>query len=361
MPKHQTKQIIDAESTLFDYPMPPGLGELHSKYDPETGLQSIVAIHSLRNGSALGGCRFLPYPTIATALKDVKRLAQAMSYKSAMCNLPYGGGKAVIIKPPTLNDRTNLFHAFGRFINDLNERYITTVDSGSRLADMADIATHTPFVTAYEQAGNLNPDPSPHTALGVYRGIESALAFQLKKPVADAHVLIQGAGNVGYYLASLLHKAGATLSVSDINADLVERCVNEFKAVAITPEEVYGYDCDVYSPCALGAVLNETTIPQLKAHIIAGCANNQLATKEDGQRLQQRNILYAPDYVINAGGLIFVAQHYSNNDPHGVDAKISGIYDTLWDIFEKAQNDETATSDIADTMAAKRLSEHYIC
>ena len=347
---------------LFDYALNPGLGELHCKFDSISGLKAIVAIHSLNQGSALGGCRFVEYPSTEAALTDVKRLAQGMSYKSAMFSLPYGGAKAVIIKPPQLNDKTPLLEAFGRFVNDLKGRYITTIDSGTCLADLAHIAMHTSFVTSHRiDNPHLNPDPSPYTALGVYRGIEATLDFHLQKSVSDSHVVIQGTGNVGYYLAQHLHRAGAKISVYDTHPNLVQRCVEEFNATAIAAEDVYRLDCDVFSPCALGGILNEHNISQLATHIIAGCANNQLATSEDGIRLHQRGILYAPDYVINAGGLIFAAQHYSGIQSYDAQQKIDSIYTTLMDIFKQAQQQALATSVVADMMAAQRLHEQYQC
>ena len=349
------------DETLFKYNLAPGLGELHCKFDETTGLSAIISINSLRNDTCLGGCRIIHYPSTSAALSDAKRLSQAMSYKSAMCDLPFGGGKAVILKPPGNFNRTALFKSFGRFIEGLQGRYITTVDSGSTLADIKIIGQETSYITAYEETDQHDPDPSPHTALGVFRGIEAALKFQLQKPLSDSHIAIQGLGNVGYYLAQHCHQAGARLTVTDINQQSVDRTVKAFNASAVPCNEIYSVDCDVFSPCALGAILNSTTIPQLKAKIVAGCANNQLASAADGSSLHERGILYAPDYIINAGGLIYVTIQYHEGHTELANDKIMGIYDTLTDLFEQAKTQQQATNIISDRIAAHRLQEHYQC
>jgi leucine dehydrogenase len=332
-----------------------GYGEIHTKLDEKTGLKAFVAIHNLHRGPAIGGCRLMVYETVDKALEDALRLGHMMSYKAAINNLPHGGAKAVLMKPKHLHDREAYFEAFGEFIQQLNGRYITAVDSGTTSQDMDIIARRTPYVTCTTQSKS-NGDPSPFTALGVSRAIQAAVKFKMHKDtLEDVHVAIQGAGHVGYYLAKQLHEFGARISMSDINENNLYRCVEEFKVRVVAPDEIYHLECDVFSPCALGAILNLKTINQLQTQIVAGSANNQLAHHHYGALLHERGILYAPDFLINAGGLIHVAVIYAHGDLQKSTEQIKQIYDTVYNIFERAKAENRATNEIAEQIARERL------
>lgn len=339
---------------VINYAKKIGFGDIHFKIDPATNLIAIIAIHSTKLGPALGGCRFLEYPSFTSALQDAIRLAWGMSYKAAISGLPLGGGKSVLLKPKVLPDRAAYFEAFGRFIEELGGRYITAVDSGTTTFDMDAIARSTSYVTS---TSAVNGDPSPYTALGVRKAIEAAVKFQLgKNDLSGIHVAIQGVGNVGYYLAKELHQLGAKLTVSDINPVMVQRCVNEFAAATVETQLTHKVACDVFAPCALGAILNDRTIAEIKAPIIAGAANNQLAETRHGDLLQQRGILYAPDYVINSGGLIDVAAQYYHDPKSKVIKQVENIYNTTMNIFELAKKENAPTSNIADRIAAEKIA-----
>lgn len=339
---------------FLDYALSHGFGELHFKVDPQTGMKAIIAIHSTKLGPALGGCRFIEYPDTATALNDAMRLARGMSYKSALANLKLGGGKAVIIKPKHAFDRTAYLHSFGEFVNDLGGRYVTALDSGTQLSDMDIIGQHTPYVASLS---SYNGDPSPSTAKGILRGIQACVAFKLGKDnLNGVHIAIQGLGHVGYILAKHLNELGATLTVADINPDNVERAVTELNATAVSTADIHKVECDVFSPCALGAIINDTTINQLQTTIIAGAANNQLAHAYHGQRLHDKGILYATDYVINSGGVIFAAGKYLNTPDDVVHQQIDHIETSLHEIFSRSAQENRPTSAIADTMAQEKLT-----
>lgn len=345
---------ISTQEDFLDYAINHGFGDLHFKVDPATGMKAIVAIHSTKLGPALGGCRFIEYPDTASAINDAMRLARGMSYKAASVNLPLGGGKSVIIKPSGSFDREAYFHAFGKFVNELNGRYITALDSGTHLSDMDIISEHAPYVASLSKQ---NGDPSPYTASGIFKGIQASVDFGLKKDnLRGLHIAIQGLGHVGYLLAQQLHEAGARLTVADINEANVQRAVNEFGARAISTSEIHKIPCDVFSPCALGAVMNDTTIMQLQCKIVAGAANNQLAHRQHGLKLHERGVLYAPDYVINAGGLIFAASQYLETCDEEVNHQINGIGQALREIYVLSQKLNQPTSDIADKLAQEKLS-----
>jgi len=329
-----------------------GLTDLHFGLDPATGLKAIIAIHSTARGPAIGGCRFIHYNREQDAITDALRLARGMSYKAALAGLPHGGGKAVIIHPEGPFDRTALMHAFGRLVDQLGGRYITAMDSGTDVSDMDAIATQTRFVSCTSDSG----DPSPHTALGVFEGIRAAVRHRLgRDSLAGLSVAIQGLGHVGQSLANRLHRAGAELYVADIDPERTEHCVQAFGAQALPPEAIYDAPADIFSPCGLGAVLNSQTIPRLNCAIVAGSANNQLATEEDGHRLRQRNILYAPDYVINAGGLIHVAMHHAGHPQSERDARIHAIATTLTRLFTEAEQNGEPVHRVADRQAEQLL------
>jgi leucine dehydrogenase len=347
-------QITNNNDDFLDYALSHGFGDLHFKVDPKTGMKAIIAIHSTKLGPALGGCRFIEYPDTFTAVNDAMRLARGMSYKAASVNLPLGGGKSVIIKPPHAYDRDAYLHRFGEFVNELGGRYITALDSGTQLSDMDIIAEHTPYVASLSKH---NGDPSPYTAKGVLKGIQAAVQFKLNKNnLSGLHIAIQGLGHVGYLVAHHLHELGVKLTVADINPALVERAVNEFNATAVATETIHKVPCDVFAPCALGAIINDITINQLQTPIIAGAANNQLAHTYHGQQLQAKGILYTPDYVINAGGLILAASKYLHTPEERVKEQIDSIYSHLLDIFTRAAEENRPTNDVADTMAQEKLA-----
>lgn len=332
-------------------------GEVHFKFDKATGLKAIVAIHDSRLGPALGGCRFVHYDTDEAAVVDALRLARGMTYKAALAGLGHGGGKSVIIRPKAHFDRVALFRAFGRFLEDLRGHYITAEDSGTGLEDMEVIRTVTKNVTGVDMANGGSGDPSPFTALGVRRGIEACVKFKLgKDSLAGVHVAIQGVGHVGYYLCKELHGAGAKLTVADVDALKAERAQREFGASIVSLDEIFGVKCDVFAPCALGSALNDETIPRIKATIVAGAANNQLAEPRHGDDLHARGILYAPDYAINAGGLVNVAQEVLGYDEAKSRAKTLKIYDTIWDIAERSGKLGAPTYRVADIMVEEKLA-----
>jgi len=338
---------------MFDKLERADLNELHFRHDKASGLRAIIAIHSTRLGPALGGCRFISYNSDDDAIDDVIRLARGMSYKAAIANVPQGGGKAVLLKPMEPFDRQALFQAFGRFIHDLGGRYITAVDSGSLISDMDEVGRNTSYVSGTSSDGH---DPSPVTALGVYAGICAAVRHQLQRDsVKGLTIAVQGVGNVGYELAGLLHRDGADLIVSDNDPTRVQRCINDFAATAVSADDIYKVDCDLFAPCGLGGVLNETTIPQLRCAIVAGAANNQLSSDTHGAALHQRGILYAPDYVINAGGLIQVSLGYLKQSDSEIRQRTLALGNTLSDLFERSRADNTPPEQIANRVAESLL------
>ncbi|MEZ4255862.1 MAG: Glu/Leu/Phe/Val dehydrogenase dimerization domain-containing protein [Polyangiales bacterium] len=332
-------------------------GALHLRRDAATGLEAIIAVHDNRLGPALGGCRFIHYDTEDAALVDAIRLARGMTYKAAVAGLPHGGGKSVIIRPRKEFDRAALFRAFGRFLEELGGLYITAEDSGTNVEDMEVIRTVTKHVTGIKPERGGGGDPSPFTALGVRRGIEACVKFADQRGSLDGiHVAVQGIGHVGYYLSKELHALGARLTVADIDPLKAERAQREFGATVVELDEIYRVECDVFAPCALGSALNDQTIPQLRCRIVAGAANNQLAEPRHGADLMQRGILYAPDYAINGGGLVNVAQEYAGYDAGVAREKTLRIYDTIFEIAERSKKSMVPTSVIADRMAEERLA-----
>jgi len=332
-----------------------GFGSIHTKIDEQTGLKAIIAIHNLSRGPAIGGCRMIEYKTIDRAYEDSLRLAHMMSFKAAINDLPHGGAKAVLIKPRVMKDREAYFEKFGEFVNELGGKYITAVDSGTDMQDMDIIARRTSYVTCTTKSG-MESDPSPLTAIGVRRAIQAAVQFKLNKDSLEGvHVAIQGAGHVGYCLAKEVHALGARITITDVNVNALQQCVDEFNAVACAPEQIYTVEADVFAPCALGAILNLDTINRLRVKIVAGSANNQLAHHHYGTLLHERGILYAPDFLINAGGLIHVAVIYDHGDIKKSMEQINNIYNTAYDIFERSQRENVATNEIAEKIARDRL------
>ena len=328
--------------------------------DRDTGLKAIVAIHNTTIGPALGGCRMWNYESEADALKDVLRLSRGMSYKAAIAGLNLGGGKAVIIGNSKKEKNEILFRSFGRFVQGLAGRYITAEDVGTSVKDMEWVRMETSYVTGISRALGGSGDPSPVTALGTCSGIKAAVKKQLgKDSINNLKICVQGLGHVGYHLCRYLHREGVKLFVTDIHKDLIKRVVNEFGASVINREDLYEADVDIYAPCALGATLNSETIPKLKCSIVAGAANNQLKKEDEhSMMLKDRGILYAPDYAINAGGLINVANEIEgyNRERAFTQAK-EGIYDTLITIFDQAEEDNVTTHMAALKVAKKRISD----
>lgn len=336
-----------------DYALTHGFGDIHIQTDSKTGMKAIVAIHSTKLGPALGGCRFIEYPDTDAAIQDAMRLAIGMSSKAALANLPLGGGKAVIIKPSTAYDRKAYLNQFGVFVESLGGKYITALDSGTQLEDMDIIAEN----TAYVASRSIHGDPSGSTAEGVFHGLEAAVKFKLKQSnLKGLHVALQGLGHVGYRLAEHLHQAGAKLTVADVNPVLVEKAVEAFHAQPTTTSEIHAIPCDVFAPCALGAIINDNTINQLQAPIIAGAANNQLAHTYHGQQLHDKGILYATDYVINSGGLIFAHAKYSKLPEYQIQQNLQGIGHRLTEIFTRSVQENRPTSIISDTIARELLA-----
>lgn len=343
---------------LFEYAEELDYGELHFRLNPKTGLRAIVALHDLQLGPAIGGCRFIEYPSTSDAIRDAMRLARGMTYKAAITGLPHGGGKSVLIRPPNLTDeqRTAIFEEFGEFIDGLNGQYITAEDSGTSVADMDLIHEQTDHVLGYSAAEGGSGDPSPVTARGVLHGIQAAAEFQYDRDdLKGLKIAIQGVGNVGRHLAGELRERGAELIVTDVDKAAVNHCVSAFEATAVEPDAIFGVDCDIFAPCALGAAINDDTLPQLKCDIIAGAANNQLAKPRHGKALHDRGILYAPDYAINAGGLIFVAAALAGDSSDFSRRKTEGIHDTMLEIFERADRDDLPTNVVADRIVEEQL------
>ncbi len=342
------------EEDFLDYAESRGFGDLHFKVDPKTGMRAIIAIHNTKLGPALGGCRFIEYNNSMSALRDAMRLARGMSYKSALVDLPLGGGKSVIIKPKGEFDREAYMHAFGEFVSEMNGRYITALDSGTELSDMDIISEHTPHVASLSR---YDGDPSPYTGAGVLRGIEAAVKFKLGRDNLEGlHIAVQGLGHVGQRLCALLHERGAKLTVADVNQAAVQKVVEQYGATAISTNDIHKVKCDVFSPCAMGAVINDKTINELDTTIIAGAANNQLQNARHGRILHDRGILFAVDYVINAGGLIFAASKYFEEPTEQVEVKIDNIYNSLLEIFGQSQFSDVPTSEIADSLAKAKIA-----
>jgi leucine dehydrogenase len=323
-------------------------------HDKATGLKAIVAIHDTTLGPALGGCRLWDYKDDEAALTDVLRLSRGMTYKAAIAGLSLGGGKAVIVGDAKKVKSEALFRSFGRFINTLGGRYITAEDVNVNTADMNFVSMETNYVTGLEGASG---DPSPVTALGVFHGLRASVKYKLKRDgLQGLRVAVQGIGAVGRYLCGYLHDAGAKLVVADIDDSRVQKMVEAYGAKVASVNDIHAADVDVFAPCALGAILNDETIPQLKAPIVAGGANNQLQNEDrHGLMLRERGILYAPDYVINAGGLINVYQELKGYNAEAAKRKATAIYDTILEIYAEADRQNIPTGKASDRVAERRI------
>ncbi|WP_202842431.1 Glu/Leu/Phe/Val dehydrogenase [Luteimonas saliphila] len=325
-------------------------------HNPDVGLKAIIAIHNTVLGPALGGTRMWPYKTEQDALDDVLRLSRGMTYKNAVAGLNLGGGKAVIIGDPAKDKSEALFRAFGQFVDSQGGRYITAEDVGIDVNDMEYVYRETQFVTGVHQVHGGSGDPSPFTAYGTLQGLMAALNRKFgDEEVGKYAYAVQGLGHVGMEFAKLLKERGAKIFVTDINQALVERAVSELGAVAVGLDEIYDVPADVYSPCALGGTVNENTLPRLKAKVICGAANNQLANNAIGDEIARRGILYAPDYAVNAGGVMNISLEIDGYNRERAMRMMRTIYHNLARIFEIAERDRIPTYQAADRLAEERI------
>lgn len=325
--------------------------------DKDSGLKAIIGIHSTVLGPSLGGCRMWPYRSENEALRDVLRLSRGMTYKASLAGLDLGGGKAVIIGDSRKDKTPELLKAFGRCVEWLGGRYITAEDVGMKESDIDLVRTQTRFAVGGSNEGG-SGDPSCYTALGVFQGLKAAVrSAGLGEDLQGLRVAVQGVGNVGYHLCSLLNAAGARLLVTDIYEAQLERVREEFGATLLPPDKIYETECEVFSPCALGAILNRETIPKLRCKIVAGAANNQLETEEDGLELMRRGIVYAPDYAINSGGVINVGCELEGYNRELVLTRVNNIGSTISSILEMSKKESIAPNVAADRLAEQRLAE----
>lgn len=323
--------------------------------EPELGYKGIIAIHDTTLGPALGGTRFWQYKSDGDAIVDALRLSRGMTYKAAITGLNLGGGKSVIVGDNSIKDREMIFRAHGRAVESLGGRYITAEDVGTSVDDMEFVRMETDSVVGLIGGSG---DPSPVTAYGVYRGIKACAHERYDDDRLEGkHVTVQGVGHVGYYLCQFLFEERARLTVTDIHPDRIERVVNEFGATAVGPDEIYAVDADIFAPCALGAIVNDDTLKVLAVDVIAGAANNQLSESRHGTELLKRGVLYAPDYVINAGGLINVYGELNDWNPDRATRKAGDVYNTLLRIFERARDESIPTNEAADRLAEQRINE----
>ncbi|MGD0033962.1 Glu/Leu/Phe/Val dehydrogenase dimerization domain-containing protein [Paenibacillus illinoisensis] len=355
-----------------------GLEELVFCHDPHSGLRAVIAIHSTVLGPALGGCRCWSYASEEDAVRDAIKLAKGMTYKNAVSNLPYGGGKAVVweipaaeqvsgVEPsgnnslnPSLSQRAHIFRSLGRFLERLNGRYVTGLDLGTTAADMDQIRLETTHVT--DTTGSLgaqNDFTAEMTAYGVYTGIVTSLQHQGVTSLQGIPIAVQGLGKVGHALCRHLHAAGARLIVADVVPERVQRALMQFSGTTpADPAHIHAADCKVFAPCALGGVLTPATVEELRCSIVAGAANNQLSEREPVvRRLQARGIMYAPDYVLNAGGIISTAYELEGEGPDEIRQRVAEIADTLTQVYQLAAASSISTADAADRMAEARLAQ----
>jgi leucine dehydrogenase len=345
-------------NTPWDYPDYDAHEIVHFVDEPEHGLKAIIAIHSTHLGPAAGGARFWHYDDPADALTDALRLSRGMSYKNAMAGLPLSGGKSVILAPPERQKSPALLAAFGKAVDRLCGRYITAEDVGMSVKDMVEVSRQTKFVAGLpNDASDVGGDPGPHTALGVFLGLKAAVKRALGKDSVDGlHIALQGAGSVASGVAMHACAEGARLSIADIDEAKAKKLADAAGGTVVSPDEILFLEADVVSPCALGAVLNGNTIAKLNTPVVAGAANNQLATAADGAALMQRGILYAPDYVINAGGIINVCTEYlGDGDAALVRERIQGIPTRLEQIWTESAETGRDPGVVADAMAQRLI------
>lgn len=326
---------------------------LHMIVDPQTSLKAVVAIHSSHKGPALGGCRYISYPNEESAIEDAIQLARNMSYKAVLAGLSLGGGAAVILRPAHVPERAALFEAFGRFVESLDGRYISAIDSGTLSEDMDCIAQRTRHVTCTTASG----DPTAYTAMGLYTGIRTTAMARLGSDNLEGlRVAIQGLGHIGYALAEQLHAAGAELLVSDLDSGKVQLAMEQLGAKPIASEALLSTPCDILAPCGLGGVLNSHSVNKLRCAAVAGGANNQLSCAAIADQLEARGILYAPDYVINSGGLIYVALQHQGQSQSVITGHLSQIGTRLTEVFAHAQAEKRSPARVADALAERLLN-----
>lgn len=325
-------------------------------HDKESGLKAIIGVHSTVLGPSLGGCRMWKYTDEQAALRDVLRLSRGMTFKAAVAGLNLGGGKAVVMADARTEKTPAMLKAFGKAVEAMAGRYITAEDVGMTVKDIDTMRTVCDSAVGGSNEGG-SGDPSDMTAFGTFRGMKAALKFAgMGESFEGIKVAVQGVGNVGYHLCSYLSAAGAKLVVTDIYPEQLKKVQEQFGAKVVAPDEIYSTDCDIFSPCALGAILNSRTIPMLKCKIVAGSANNQLEANEDGIELFKKGIVYAPDYAINAGGLINVAAELDGYNKESVVAKVTKVYDTILDVLETSKNKAIPPHEAADALAEQKLA-----
>jgi leucine dehydrogenase len=358
--KQSTNKSTNAsyEKDPFNYITDTDIEKIYLKHDKTTGLKAIIAINSTIKGPALGGCRCIPYNSSFDAILDAIKLSKAMTLKAALVDIPIGGGKSVIINNENFIDRTKCFKVFGKFIQSLKGKYIVGIDCGTTVKDMDTIATQTSYVSCTSKMTGFT---SFHTAMGIYEGMKaSAKHLYNVDNLKGFHIAIQGVGDVGFFLCELLTKAGAKLTITDINKNNLNKCKQAFNTDVVSPESIYRVKCDIFSPCALGGTLNDETIKTLQTKIIAGGANNQLAHPKLSNALLNNNIFYAPDYVINSGGLIFATINYlyKNNPKNSekINNLIKNIYNIITEIYKTQKLTQKPSDIIANEMAIKKLS-----
>lgn len=330
---------------------------VHFFSDADIGFKAIISVHNTARGPGAGGTRLWTYDTSQAALDDALNLSRAMSYKNAMADIPFGGGKGVIMRPEGKFDREALFVAYGKAVESLGGVYCTAEDVGVSTADMEIVRTQTRYVAGLDSGRAASGDPSPVTAEGVFRGLHVAAETALRQSdLKDVRVAVQGLGHVGYSLCQKLYSAGAKLYVADINKAAVAKAEQELNAVVVDPNKIHAQEVDIFAPCALGGSVNAKTINEIKARVVGGAANNQLADSTMGGELKARDILYCPDYVINGGGIINVAAELSGEyQPEWVDEKLNGLCKTLNEIFSLSVIEQRPTNTIADRLAVERI------
>ncbi len=330
--------------------------------DEKSGLKAIIAVHNTNLGPSLGGCRMFPYANSDEALTDVLRLSKGMTYKAAMANLKQGGGKAVILGDPRTQKSREMFLALGDFIEKLGGDYITAEDSGVSVSDLYETAKRTDHVSGIKakftyDGSPADGNPAPGTAYGVFVGLKTTVKHAFNTDLSGLKVAIQGLGHVGYRLAKHLKDAGAELFVTDIFPEQLVKAESELGATIVKPDDIFGLDVDVFAPCALGAIINEKTLPLIKAKVIAGASNNQLAHEKLGLKLRNKGILYAPDYVINAGGIIDIYHQTQDGSSDDLRAHLDLIGDTLSEIYTRAEELGQATNIVANKIAEERFNK----
>lgn len=350
------RKAIGNEMRIIHLPVLSGYETLQYCEDAQSGLRALISIHSTKHGPAAGGCRFWDYATLEEAINDVQRLSRGMTYKNRAANLPLGGGKAVIIG----NKKTpQMLRAFGRFVATLDGAYYTAEDVGISPSDMKIVSEETNYVAGLESGEFASGDPSPVTARGVYLCLKRAVEYKLGKPqLKGVRIAVQGLGHVGWHLAQMLHADGAKLFVTDLNNEVIANAQKEFNATPIALDEIYDVDADVFSPCAMGSCLNNDTVKRLKVSVVAGAANNQLAEFEIGNLLNAKNIFYAPDYVVNAGGIINVSMEIQKiHNPQYLEERLLGLPKTLDMIIALANTKNIGMHEAADQFVEAQLTK----